>query len=1172
MAVFGGMTLTNKGLVLQGKAQAGAQLKYTRIAIGDGVLSGQSIPAMNALISQKKSLSITRLQTQPPNKAVIGASLSNADITTGFYFREVGVFAQDPDAGEILYAYANAGVTADYIAPGGGTDIIEKVFDCIVVVGTASNITATLDDSLVFARESEVTAKFNVSTGHKHTGVAGDGPKITASGLADSSVGTAQLGAKVVTQAKIGDKAVGAGQLMDGAATDTIIGNRTISDAAAPTGDTGTPTTLLGLLANMIKSITGKSSWRTAPATTLEAAKVHADDSIRHITAAERTTWNAKAPLDSPTLTGTPTGPTPAADTSTKQLATAEFVLNQAGTAAPGRDFNNSGLVGTSKKYAREDHLHPATYPNDYKTAAALPSTYPVGSSIFFALNASGNGWPSTYGTIHTIRGYDSGVSAIQYFYPYNVKAPVKCRMAYYPNDVWGNWAEVIDSSGPSTTALVPNLNAEYVGGYGISFSAIANTVAVRNGSGNLTGVQFVSSAPSGSAPFVVASNTMVPGLNTELHGGFKVSELERKAAGTISADLNAGAALVHGKYIYSDSVANSPVAGLWGTLDVTVSDGGTYNGSNWIFQVARVASSSAGTTREFRRSKINNAAWSAWSEYWHADTHNSTGDPHTQYALKSTLADTLTYGGVINMLGDSGRFVGPENDPKDYKCSDAFANSTFFSSWNGTSVADGGKFIYDNSTYGGAAGSLNSDVASLVTAIGGSTRYGPEYHIASYTMGPGTYGPNATVPTAYLMTACSSMPAGGVASRFTVSFWIRLKTGTRVVIDKDFRLRKNGVIQSAPVQLTSADGWMHIENVIGAGSGYSNGAPYIHATAGDVVQIALPVVVLGGVGVGVHKNPVMGASLGFVPLPLSSYTASDVLAKLLTVDGAGSKLDADLLDGHHSGDFLLADGSNSIFLELGANRGSGGVSYIDFHTSGAGDFDARIIADGGNGTGNGTLSLQGGRIVTNTQLWVAQNTAYGASSSLTLPIGDSDTGINWVTDGRLDFYSNGQLPFQLNGDAYFKTTSDGMVSLPHFWNAYRYKPLVSARLSADTPIASNVMTKLLFSTKEGDARGEFSNGTYTAQTNGWYFVSSFVKGLINTNASANLKIFVNNAFHKSLATLAGNGNTLSLNGTAMIWLTAGWALDIRVEVFGGTNLWGSSTDAGYLHITKLAD
>ena len=108
MAVFGGMTLTNKGLALQGKAQAGTQLNYTRIAIGDGSLSGQSVPALNALISLKKSLPIARLQMQPPNKVIIGTTLSNADITTGFYFREVGVFAQD----------ASATPVSRFVAPG----------------------------------------------------------------------------------------------------------------------------------------------------------------------------------------------------------------------------------------------------------------------------------------------------------------------------------------------------------------------------------------------------------------------------------------------------------------------------------------------------------------------------------------------------------------------------------------------------------------------------------------------------------------------------------------------------------------------------------------------------------------------------------------------------------------------------------------------------------------------------------------------------------------------------------------------------------------------------------------------------------------------------------------------------------------------------------------------
>jgi hypothetical protein len=61
----------------------------------------------------------------------------------------------------------------------------------------------------------------------------------------------------------------------DGSVTDAKIGSRTINDTSVPSGNTGTLTSLLGWLAYMIKAITGKSSWRTVPATTLEAAAAH---------------------------------------------------------------------------------------------------------------------------------------------------------------------------------------------------------------------------------------------------------------------------------------------------------------------------------------------------------------------------------------------------------------------------------------------------------------------------------------------------------------------------------------------------------------------------------------------------------------------------------------------------------------------------------------------------------------------------------------------------------------------------------------------------------------------------------------------------------------------------------------------------------------------------------
>jgi hypothetical protein len=63
-------------------------------------------------------------------------------------------------------------------------------------------------------------------------------------------------------------------------------------------------------------------------------------------------------------------------------------------------------------------------------------------------------------------------------------------------------------------------------------------------------------------------------------------------------------------------------------------------------------------------------------------------------------------------------------------------------------------------------------------------------------------------------------------------------------------------------------------------------------------------------------------ASAGY--LAASSYTAADVLAKIKTVDGAGSGLDADTLDGASSGSFFRSNIANSVDVRLAAGDGRG--------------------------------------------------------------------------------------------------------------------------------------------------------------------------------------------------------------------------------------------------------
>jgi hypothetical protein len=159
MAAFGGLVLTIKGRNLQAKVQAGQQLKFSRMGLGDGVITSQSIPNMTGLITERKSIAVNRVYTPSAGRATVSAILSNQDITTGFFFRELGIFALDPDEGEIMYAYGNSGSgSAEYIPPGGGADVIEKLINVNLLVGNATNISITADPSQVYVSLQDYTA------------------------------------------------------------------------------------------------------------------------------------------------------------------------------------------------------------------------------------------------------------------------------------------------------------------------------------------------------------------------------------------------------------------------------------------------------------------------------------------------------------------------------------------------------------------------------------------------------------------------------------------------------------------------------------------------------------------------------------------------------------------------------------------------------------------------------------------------------------------------------------------------------------------------------------------------------------------------------------------------------------------------------------------------------
>jgi hypothetical protein len=89
--------------------------------------------------------------------------------------------------------------------------------------------------------------------------------------------------------------------------------------------------------------------------------------------------------------------------------------------------------------------------------------------------------------------------------------------------------------------------------------------------------------------------------------------------------------------------------------------------------------------------------------------------------------------------------------------------------------------------------------------------------------------------------------------------------------------------------------------------------------------------------------------------LNAAAYTAADVLAKLLTVDGSGSGLDADLLDGQHASAFATAaHNHNTAYLGISAKAVD--ADKLDGYDSSA--FVRSVNGGGPDASGNATVNV----------------------------------------------------------------------------------------------------------------------------------------------------------------------------------------------------------------------
>lgn len=156
MAQFANITITKAGLNMIAQSQAGETLIFTKAKLGDGQVGDTNIQELTDIISAKLTAELTSVTAAEEGHVVIKFVVDNSSLETGFFVRELGIYAKVGEGGtEQLYGYTNAGNYTNWLSDKSiPIDAITTQID--LVVGNADEVAFISDKTLVYVTAQDL--------------------------------------------------------------------------------------------------------------------------------------------------------------------------------------------------------------------------------------------------------------------------------------------------------------------------------------------------------------------------------------------------------------------------------------------------------------------------------------------------------------------------------------------------------------------------------------------------------------------------------------------------------------------------------------------------------------------------------------------------------------------------------------------------------------------------------------------------------------------------------------------------------------------------------------------------------------------------------------------------------------------------------------------------------
>ena len=151
MAEWSNATMTDVGADLQAKVNAGkTKLTFTKIKVGSGVNATNPLVLTDVISSKWET---TNFVVKQEGKIVsVDTFITNTGIHEAFRMSEIGLFAQDPDKGEVLYAYLTD-PEPDRMPAEGGSVVVSQELTIGMVFSNTGNVSLTVNMGALVTHE-----------------------------------------------------------------------------------------------------------------------------------------------------------------------------------------------------------------------------------------------------------------------------------------------------------------------------------------------------------------------------------------------------------------------------------------------------------------------------------------------------------------------------------------------------------------------------------------------------------------------------------------------------------------------------------------------------------------------------------------------------------------------------------------------------------------------------------------------------------------------------------------------------------------------------------------------------------------------------------------------------------------------------------------------------------